>query len=75
MSSAEEFKAAGWMLWGYYSAKLEDYGGEYQSAVPGCQVSVDEVLRGQVDHAGRDLLGDVQHLGLGELHQDAVLAV
>jgi len=34
MSSAEEFKAAGWMLWEYYSAKLVDYGGEYQLVVP-----------------------------------------
>lgn len=36
---------------------------------------MDKVLGGQVDHAGGDLLGDVQHLGLGELHRDAVLAV
>ena len=44
-------------------------------AVPGCQVSVDEVLGGQVDHASGNLLGNVQHLGLGELHQDTVLTV
>lgn len=44
-------------------------------AVPGGQVPVDKVLGGQVDHAGGDLLGDVQHLGLGELHRDAVLAI
>lgn len=44
-------------------------------AVPGCQVSVDKVLGGQVDHASSNLLGNVQHLGLCELHQDAVLTV
>lgn len=44
-------------------------------AVPGCQVSVDKVLGGQVDHASSNLLGNVQHLGLGELHQDTVLTV
>lgn len=44
-------------------------------AVPGCQVSVDKVLRGQVDHASSNLLGNVQHLGLCELHQDTVLTV
>lgn len=44
-------------------------------AIPGCQVSVDKVLGGQVDHASSNLLGNVQHLGLGELHQDAVLTV
>ena len=43
--------------------------------VPGGQVPVDKVLGGQVDHAGCDLLGDVQHLRLGQLHLDAVLAV
>lgn len=36
---------------------------------------MDEVLGGQVDHPGGDLLGDVEHLGLGQLHRDAVLAV
>lgn len=44
-------------------------------AVPGGQVSVDKVLRGQVNHASSNLLGNVQHLGLCELHQDAVLTV
>lgn len=44
-------------------------------AVPCSQVSVDEVLRGQVHHASSDLLGDVQHLGLGELHQDVVVTI
>lgn len=44
-------------------------------AVPGSQVSVYKVLGGQVDHASSNLLGNVQHLGLGELHQDAVLTV
>ncbi|KAF3848654.1 hypothetical protein F7725_015151 [Dissostichus mawsoni] len=41
----------------------------------GSIVSVDEVLRGQVHHAGCNLLSDVQHLGLSELHHDAVLPV
>lgn len=36
---------------------------------------MDKVLGGQIDHAGGNLLGDVQHLGLGQLHRDAVLAV
>lgn len=36
---------------------------------------VDKVLGGQVDHASSNLLGNVQHLGLGELHQDTVLTV
>lgn len=44
-------------------------------AVSGCQVSVDKVLGGQIDHASSNLLGNVQHLGLSELHQDTVLTV
>jgi len=36
-------------------------------AVAGGQISVHEVLGRQVDHARGYLLGDVQHLGLGQL--------
>lgn len=32
-------------------------------AIAGCEISVDKVLRGQVDHAGGNLGSDVQHLG------------
>lgn len=42
---------------------------------PGCQVTVHKVLRRQVDHARRDLLGDVQHLRLGQLHRSGGLAL
>lgn len=35
--------------------------------VPGGQVAVDKVLGGQVDHAGSDLTGYVQHLGQTQL--------
>lgn len=38
-------------------------------AVSGGQVAVDEVQRGQVDHARGDLSGDVQHLRQRELPQ------
>lgn len=36
-------------------------------AVAGCQISVDKVLWGQVDHAWGNLAGDVQHLGKAQL--------
>lgn len=36
-------------------------------AVPGGQVPVHEVLRGQIHHARGDLAGDVQHLGEPQL--------
>lgn len=42
---------------------------------PGGEVTVHEVLRGQVDHAGRYLLGNVQHLTLGQLHRSGGLAL
>lgn len=42
---------------------------------PRCQVAVHKVLRRQVHHARCDLLGDVQHLGLGQLHRPGVLAL
>lgn len=42
---------------------------------PGGEVTVHEVLRGQVDHPGRYLLGNVQHLTLGQLHRSGGLAL
>lgn len=42
---------------------------------PRGQVSVHKVLRRQVHHARRDLLGNVQHLGLRQLHRPGGLAL
>lgn len=36
-------------------------------AVPGCQITVNKMLRGQVDHACCNLAGYVKHLGQTQL--------
>lgn len=39
------------------------------------QISVNEMLRSQIHHAGCDLLSNVQHLRLSQLHQQTLLPV